>query len=85
LLERARERSFSLEGDALGLRKVERYAIVGRTNWLERYVELASQLTTIQVRYFPIEREREAWAWIEAEPATQQPASPDEPSDGARA
>lgn len=70
---------------ALGLRKVERYAIVGHATWLERYVELANHLTTIQMRYFPIEREREAWAWIEAEPATQDAAPPDQPRDVARA
>jgi len=70
---------------ALGLRKVERYAIVGHAAWLERYVELVNNLTPIQMRYFPLDREREAWAWIEAEPATQTPASPDEPTDVARA
>ena len=69
---------------ALGLRKVERYAIVGRAAWLERYVDLVNHLTPVQMRYFPLERERDAWAWIEAEPAIQAPASPDEPTDAAR-
>jgi transposase len=70
---------------ALGLRKIERYAIVAHYGWLERYVELANRVTTFQMRYFPLEREQEAWAWIEAQPATQEPASPDEPSDVAQA
>lgn len=70
---------------ALGLRKVERYAIVGHAAWLERYVDFANHVTPIKMRYFPIEREREAWAWIEAEPAAQEPTSPDEPTNVARA
>lgn len=70
---------------ALGLRKVERYAIVGHTAWLERYVELANHITTIEMRYFPMTREREAWAWIEAEPTTEDAAPPDEPREVARA
>lgn len=73
---------------ALGLRKMERYAIVARSGWLERYVELANHLSPVEMRYFPIEREREAWAWIEAEPAKQGAAAsddPQEPTDVARA
>jgi hypothetical protein len=73
---------------ALGLRKMERYAIVARSSWLERYVEIANHLSPVEMRYFPIEREREAWAWIEAEPATDEraaPHDPDAPTDVARA
>lgn len=70
---------------ALGLRKAQRYAIVARASWLERYVEIASHLSPVEMRYFPIEREREAWAWIEAEPATHEPSPPAEPTDVAQA
>lgn len=70
---------------ALGLRKVERYAIVGRAAWLERYVELMNHVTPIQMRFFPLEREQEAWAWIEAEPAAEETATPDAPANVARA
>jgi len=54
---------------ALGIRKIERYAIVARTAWIERYVDIARRLTGIDMRYFPLEREAEAWTWIEAQPA----------------
>jgi hypothetical protein len=62
-------RSTFMRLKALGLRKVERYAIVARGMWIKRYVDIACRLTTIDMRYFPIEREREAWAWLEAEPS----------------
>lgn len=66
---------------ALGLRKMERYAIVARSSWLERYVELANHVSPVEMRYFPLEREQDAWAWIEAEPATQEAAAPDDPQE----
>jgi hypothetical protein len=54
---------------ALGLKKVERYAVVAHAGWLERYLDFAQQLSPVELRFFPLEKEQEAWAWLEAEPA----------------
>ena len=75
-------RSTFVRVKALGVRKVERYAIVARPAWIARYVDIARRLTTIDMRYFPIEREHEAWAWIEAEPAERAPEAESKPDPG---
>ena len=56
---------------ALGLRKVERYALVGGPAWLPRYASVVKQVTGIDVRHFTVEREGDAWAWLEALPHQQ--------------
>lgn len=52
----------------LGLRKIERYALVGGPPWLPRYVALAKRITGIDMRHFDSATESEAWAWLEAKP-----------------
>lgn len=52
----------------LGLRKVERYAFVTSSLWLARYVETIGRFINVDMRHFPLEREQEAWAWLEAKP-----------------
>lgn len=61
---------------ALGLRKVERYAVVSRPGWLSRYAQVAGELTGMQIRHFALEQEAEAWAWLEAEPVRAEPEPP---------
>lgn len=55
----------------LGVRKIERYALVGDARWLGAYARTVSWLSGIPVRHFPLEREHEAWAWVEAQPASR--------------
>jgi SpoIIAA-like len=52
----------------LGWRKIERYAVVGGPNWLERYVKIARTISNIDLRHFTLAQEAEAWTWLEAQP-----------------
>jgi hypothetical protein len=52
---------------ALGLQKVERYAIVGGPAWLGSYAQVVQTLTGIEVRHYVLDQEPAAWAWLEAE------------------
>ncbi|HET6332245.1 MAG TPA: STAS/SEC14 domain-containing protein [Polyangiales bacterium] len=52
----------------LGVRKIERYAVVGGPKWLPQYVALMKKITDIDFRYFGFANEREAWNWLEARP-----------------
>jgi hypothetical protein len=54
----------------LGVRKIERYALVSGPSWLGRYVGVARKLTGIDLRHFPREREEDAWSWLEAQPVS---------------
>ena len=54
----------------LGWRKIERYAIVGGPSWLERYIKLARNVSSVDLRYFALAQEAEAWTWLEAQPTT---------------
>jgi len=53
---------------ALGLKKVERYAIVGGPAWLGGYAQVVQTLTGIEVRHYALDQEKAAWSWLEAEP-----------------
>jgi hypothetical protein len=55
----------------LGVRKIERYALVGGPSWLPKYVGLVKRFTGIDMRHFEIERENDAWAWLEARPKAE--------------
>jgi hypothetical protein len=52
----------------LGMRKIERYAIVGGPSWLPKYAALVKRVTGIDMRHFGLESEDDAWAWLEAKP-----------------
>jgi hypothetical protein len=56
----------------LGLKKIERYALVTSSAWLTRYIDTMKRLTNIDVRLFALDHEREAWAWLDAEAAEPQ-------------
>jgi hypothetical protein len=56
----------------LGMRKIERYAIVGGPGWLDRYVAIARAVTGLDMRHFPQDEERVAWTWLEAQPAAKE-------------
>jgi hypothetical protein len=53
----------------LGLKKIERYALVTSSPLLTRYVDTLKRLTNIEVRLFAPDNEREAWAWLDAQVA----------------
>lgn len=53
------------------LRKIERYAIVGAPGWLDKMISTMNPLFDVDMRTFAAEREADAWAWVEAEPARQ--------------
>jgi hypothetical protein len=55
----------------LGVRKVARYAIVGGPAWMERYVRAMRWLSGVPMRHYPLEREQDAWSWLEAQPAAR--------------
>jgi hypothetical protein len=52
----------------LGVRKIERYALVGGPKWLVQYVALVKQVTGIEMRHFDLASEHDAWSWLEARP-----------------
>jgi hypothetical protein len=52
-----------------GLKQIERYALVGGPNWMERVVRWATPLLPIKTRYFDRAEEPLAWDWLEASPA----------------
>jgi SpoIIAA-like len=57
---------FSLK--LLGLRKLQRYAVVGGPSWLTRYIQVLRGVLARDIRHFTRDREREAWSWLEAQP-----------------
>lgn len=52
----------------LGIRKIERYALVGGPKWLSKYVALVKRITGIDMRSFDLASERDAWSWLDARP-----------------
>lgn len=54
----------------VGVTKIERYAIVGGPDWLARSIRGLRRIFDSHVRHFPLEREAEAWTWLEAQPAS---------------
>ena len=46
---------------------IERLAVVGEATWQKALIELAKPLTEAEVRYYPEEKQEEAWAWIDSE------------------
>jgi hypothetical protein len=54
----------------LGAQKVERYAVVGGPALLERYTHWVRSTFSVDMRYFESAREHEAWAWLEAQPVS---------------
>lgn len=57
---------FSLK--LLGLRKLERYAVVGGPSWLSRYCQLLRGVLGRDIRHFTRDHERDAWSWLETQP-----------------
>ena len=51
-----------------GLRQVERYALVGGPAWMASVASWFPPLGRAQVRHFDLDREDEAWQWLEARP-----------------
>ena len=51
------------------LSKVERYAVVGASNWMRNLLELVSPLFSVQVRVFEPSEEAAAWEWVGAQQA----------------
>lgn len=58
----------------LGIRKIERYAIVGGPSWIARYVAVVKRLSDIDIRHYATELESDAWTWLEARPKGETPA-----------
>ncbi|MBS1794766.1 MAG: STAS/SEC14 domain-containing protein [Acidobacteria bacterium] len=54
---------------ANGLRKVERYALVGAPSWLQNLTELIDPFFSVELKNFEADRETEAWEWVGARPA----------------
>jgi len=53
------------------LKRLERYAIVGGPPWLCAWVSAIDPLVSAELRYFPVDREAEAWEWLGAHPKDQ--------------
>lgn len=68
-----------MKRDALD--KIDRYAIVGGPDWLERYASLAGGVSPFPIRRF--ETEADARAWISADPLPDPHASSSDPGDEA--
>lgn len=57
---------FSMKLSAM--EKVERYAIVGAPGWMRKIIDSMNPFfPDIDMRTFPADREKDAWAWLEAE------------------
>lgn len=54
---------------ALSLHKLQRYAVVGGPTWIASFFTFVQPLTGVDVRHYPLERDAEAWTWIDAAPA----------------
>jgi hypothetical protein len=65
----------ALRNDALwtvkmrGLRQVERYALVGGPNWLDKILHGVAPMVRTETRHFGHDEEDKAWEWLEAKPA----------------
>ena len=59
--------------------KIERYAVVGGPSWLPRWVVTVAALSKIDLRHFALENESAAWAWVEAQPASERDTLVDAP------
>ena len=54
------------------MQKVERYAIVGAPEWVQKVIVTVNPIfPDIDMRPFPADRETEAWTWIGAEPSVK--------------
>ncbi|WP_046864804.1 STAS/SEC14 domain-containing protein [Microvirga massiliensis] len=52
-----------------GLRQVERYALVGGPNWLDKILHSVAPMVRTETRHFGRDEEDKAWEWLEAKPA----------------
>jgi hypothetical protein len=59
-----------VEAKLRGLRKVERYALVGGPTWIEGLTRGFAPLVGIETRHFSAENEPQAWSWVGAEPSS---------------
>jgi hypothetical protein len=51
------------------LSKVDRYAVVGPSNWMRNLLELISPLFSVKIKVFEASEEHAAWEWVGAEQA----------------
>ncbi len=52
------------------VQKLERYAVVGAPEWMNKIMEIMNPLFSgIDMRTFTSDEEAKAWAWLEAEPS----------------
>jgi len=51
-----------------GLKRIERFAVVGGPAWLPRAVKLTGAASGLELRHFTAARESDAWAWLDAQP-----------------
>lgn len=57
------------------LRHLERYAIVGGPAWLCAWVSALDPIVGAELRYFPADKEAQAWDWLDAHPKEQAQAA----------
>jgi len=49
--------------------KVDKYAVVGASNWMRNFLELVSPIFGMKVKVFEASEEHAAWEWVGAEQA----------------
>jgi len=57
---------------ALGVRKIERYAVVGGPAWLPRYISAVKRVTGVDIRHYPADREEQARSWLHPPPTADE-------------
>ena len=72
--------SIAADGEYLKMKlalisQLDRYAVVGGPVWLETWLKLWQPLLRLELRHFDANDEEAAWAWIGAQPLTDQAAA----------
>ena len=66
-----RDNYLDLKKDTLA--RLDRYAIVGGPDWLQKAVKVMAPLLGFEIRHFELSEEPAAWEWIGLAPATLEP------------
>lgn len=58
-------REATLVGKTRALKHIRRYAVVGGPDWIAAIIRLLDPFFAIAMKHFAIDREADAWAWLE--------------------
>jgi hypothetical protein len=58
----------ALESQIRSIWRVRKYGVVGAPAWARAMIEFSDWLSPVEAKTFDLAEEKEAWAWIDAEP-----------------